>query len=110
MVAGKGELPRLDRLADDRAYFTDADGVRWRVHDCCFGTPLAKPGHRKRLALEAPATNTRYFVNGKGDQRAYTLKRSESRRLTLEICARQFAESGYCWDGPLYQGPTSPTA
>jgi len=73
---------RLDRLPNDRAYFTDSDGVRWRVHDCCFGTPLAKPGHRKRLPLETPGTNTRYLVNDKGDQRAYTLKRSESvRRL-----------------------------
>jgi len=103
-------VSQLERLANDRAYFTDSDGVRWRVHDCCFGTPLAKPGHRERLPLEAPATNTRYFVNEKGDQRAYTLKRSESRRLTLEICARQFAESGYRWKGPLYQGPTRPTA
>lgn len=109
MVAGKAETPRLDPRANDRASFTDLEGVRWRVHDCCFGTPLAKSGHRKRLPLEAPATNTRYFVNEKGEQRAYTLKRSESRRLTLEICARQFAEAGYCRNGPPYQGPTTPT-
>jgi hypothetical protein len=98
----------LERPATDRAYFTDSDGVRWRVHDCCFGAPLAKPGHRKRLPLEAPGTNTRYFVNEKGDQHAYALKRCESRRLTVDTCARQFAESGYCSNGPLYQGPTSP--
>jgi len=76
------------------------DGVRWGVHDCCFGRPLAKPGNRKRLPLEARGTNTRYFVNAAGEQRAYTLTRKESRRLTADACARQFAKSDYCWKGP----------
>lgn len=101
--------PTIGRTADERAYFTDSNGVRWRVHDCCFGQPLAKPGHRKRLPLESPATNTRNFVNEAGDWRAYTLKRNESRRLTVDDCARQFTESGYCWKGPLPQPPTRPT-
>lgn len=100
---------RLTSPADDRAYFADSAGVRSRVHDCAFGPPLAKPGHRKRLPLEAPGTNTRYFVNAAGDQRAYTLKRGESTRLTADECARQFAESGYCRSGPPYVGPTRPT-
>jgi len=93
----------------EKRYFIDADGVRWRIHDCAFGPPLAKPHHRKRLPLEAPGTNTRYFVNAAGDERAYTFKRSESRRLTPEDCARQFAASGYRHKGPPYSGPTHPT-
>jgi len=87
----------------------EASGVRWRVHDCCFGAPLAQPGYRKRLPLEAPGTNTRYFVNEAGEQRAYTFKRSELRRLTLDECARQFTESGYCWKGPHRPPPTHPS-
>lgn len=100
---------RLERSANDRAYFTDSAGVTWRVHDCCFGPPFAKPGHRKRLPLEAPGTNTRYFVNAVGDQRAYTFKRTESRRLTLDDCTRQFEESGYLHTGPRFSGPTRPS-
>jgi len=102
--------PYLERLAQDRAYFVDADGVRWRVHDRAFGPPLAKPGQRKRLPLEAPGMNTRYFVNAAGDRRAYTLRRDESRRLTVDDCARQFAESGYCWQRPPFSPPTRPTS
>jgi len=101
--------PYLEQPSEDRAYFVDSDGVRWRVHDCAFGPPLAKPHRRKRLPLEAPGVNTRYFVNAAGDERAYALKRGESRRLTPDDCVRQFAESGYCRKGPPYSGPTSPT-
>lgn len=101
--------PHLKRLGNDYAYFTDAAGVRWRVHDCCDGQQLARPGHRKRLPLEAPGVNTRYFVNGAGDRRAYAFKRAESRRLTLDECARQFVESGYLKAGPPYIPPTRPT-
>ena len=101
--------PSLEKVAADHAYFTDSAGVRWRVHDCCFGRPLARPGHRKRLPLEAPGVNTRYFVNAAGDRRAYTFKRAESRRLTLDECARQFAESGYLKAGPPCVPPTHPT-
>ena len=88
--------PRLERIDADRAYFADSTGERWRVHDRAFGPPLARPGYRRRLPLEAPGTNTRYFVNAKGDRRAYTFTSGESRRLTLDDCARQFLESGYC--------------
>ena len=101
--------PRLERLDHDLAYFTDSAGERWRVYDPPFGPPLARPGYRRVLPLEAPSTNTRYFVNVKGDQRAYTFTHGESRRLTLAECARQLAESGYCWKGPQYSGPTQPT-
>lgn len=101
--------PTIERTDNDRAYFTDSNGVCWRVHDCCFGHPLAKGGHRKRLALEAPVANTRYFVNEAGDRRAYSFTRGESRRLTLDDCARQFAEAGYCWNGPRNPPPKRPT-
>jgi len=57
-----------------------------------------------------PARIQRYFVNAAGDERAYTFKRNESRRLTKDDCSRQFAEPGYCWDGPPFQGPTRPAA
>lgn len=101
-------MSQLERPSEGITYFVASDGVRWRVHDCYFGAPLATPGHRRRLALEAPSTNTRYFVNAAGEQRAYTFKRSESRRLTLDACARQLAESGYCWKGPHNPPPTHP--
>jgi len=101
--------PRLERLAADRADFTDSTGECWRVHDRAFGPPLARPGYRRRLALESQGTNTRYFVNAKGERRAYSFKRTESRRLTLDDCARQFSESGYCWKGPPFIPPTHPT-
>lgn len=102
--------PTFERPSNDLAYFVDSAGVRWRLHDCAFGPPLAKPHHRKRLPLEAPGTNTRYFVSANGDERAYTLARGETRRLTPDDCARQFAESGYCWKGRSpYVGPTRAT-
>ena len=100
---------RLERPAEDVAYLVAEDGTRWRVHDCCFGRPLAPPGYRMRLRLEAPSSNTRYFVSATGDQRAYIFKRSESHRLTVDECARQFAESGYCWKGPHNPPPAHPT-
>lgn len=90
---------RIERQGE-KVYYVDADGSRWRVHDCCFGPPLAPPGYRIRLSLEAPGTNTRYFVNAATERRAYTFKRWESRRLTVDDRARQFAKSGYCWKGP----------
>jgi len=96
--------PRLDRPSDDRAYLIDADGVRWRIHDCAFEPQFAEPHHRKRLPFEAPGMNTRYFVNAAGARRAYTLKHDESRRLTLDDCARQFAEAGYCRRGASISG------
>lgn len=102
------QLPRIER-EDQTCYFVDAQGVRWRVHDCCFGPPFARPGHRKRLPLEAPGTNTRYFINAEGDERAYTLTWGESRRLTPADCTRQFAESGYCWKETHDRPPTHPS-
>jgi len=70
------------------------------VHACRFG----RRG-RKLLPLEARSVNTRYFVNAAGDRRAYTFKRAESRRLTLEDSARQVAEAAYCCKGPPFFPP-----
>lgn len=68
MISPIEHLPQLDHPAEDTAYLTDATGVRWRVHElAAYGAPLARPFHRKRLPLQAPSANTRYFVNAQGD-------------------------------------------
>jgi len=100
---------RLSEIARDRlAGGADEGAVGGGEHPAAGDAKLSVP-RRKPLPLEAPGVNTRYFVNAAGDERAYALKRGESRRLTPDDCVRQFAESGYCRKGPPYSGPTSPT-
>lgn len=79
---------------DDALYFTVED-VRYRVHDACFGSPLAQPRRFKVVPLESPQANTRYFVDVYKVVRAYSFQRSESRAITEGALLQQLHASGF---------------
>jgi hypothetical protein len=76
-------------------YVTDGEGVRWRVHDVAFGLPHAPPGKRRRVPLESPRANYRWFVSAEGVERCHGFERGESRALTPANLGRQLAAAGY---------------
>ena len=90
----RAERPRLERMGN-HAYFTDRDGVRWRVHDVGFGPPHAAPGRVRRYPLESARANVRYFVNAERVIRVHQFQRGESHALTTEALARQLSAAGY---------------
>ena len=82
---------RVDQV-DDRAYFTDATGLKWRVHDVAFETPYALPYHYHRFAAGDGRAKSRAFVSAKSSRRSFTFVRAESRELSASQCA--LARSG----------------
>jgi hypothetical protein len=81
--------PLLER-AGDIAYFTDADGARYRVHDVYYHE------HKKHLVpLQNLGANTRYFVGEGRETRVYPFKKLESRVLTPECLAQQLSGVGF---------------
>jgi len=74
----------------DAAYFTDATGEKWRVHDVTFAA-----GRFTRVVLEAPTATSRIFVSASGMKRSHTFTRGESHGLAVEQLARQLAGAGY---------------
>jgi hypothetical protein len=89
-------------------YF-DVDGTRYRVHDACFGPPLAAPGRFKVVPLESPQANTRYFVDVFEVVRAYSFRRTESRAITEAALIQQLHASGFTGTSRRTQGVRRPT-
>lgn len=87
-------------------YFADADGVEWRVHDCAFGPPLARPHHRRAVPIGDARANSRYFVSIDGVVRCMPLKPKESRATDDETLVRQFAASGFVAQSPSASPPS----
>jgi hypothetical protein len=87
-------VPALEHTRD-RAYFTDRDGVRWRLYDVSFGPPHAPRGKWRRYELTSPRATYRRFVSADGVERCYPFRRDESRSLTVEAVARQLASAEY---------------
>jgi hypothetical protein len=79
----------------ERAYFTDADGTRYRVHDVAFGPPLVAPGKRRTILLESLDANHRYFVSASGVARAYHFTKKEDRTLSVERFPQQLNGAGF---------------
>lgn len=86
--------PALEQL-EDRAYFTDAAGVKWRVHDVAFGRPHAKPYHYRRFSIGDARATSRIFVGAGGMRRSYAFKKGESRELEGDRCEEQLAQAGF---------------
>ena len=78
----------------DKAYFADADGVRWRVYDVGFGPPHAPPFKQRVYELGSSRATDRIFVPKDGDRRSYHFTRGDSRDLTAETLATQLAAAG----------------
>lgn len=76
-------------------YFTDSDSTLLRVHDACFGPPLAAPGQHRVVLLGDPRANTRYFVSEARVVRFAHLKRFDSRATDAETLARHFSAAGF---------------
>ena len=91
-------VPILHEQADDRAYFTDASGEKWRVHDVSFGSPYAKPHHYHRFACGDRRATSRVFVAARGARRSYSFGRGEARELSAERCEQQLARADYLSD------------
>jgi hypothetical protein len=58
----------IERTIDERVYFTDASGTRWRVHDVSYGSPHALPYHYKRFTVGDPRATSRMFVSAAGNR------------------------------------------
>lgn len=71
-------------------YFLAADSARWRVHDAHFTC-----GRPHRVPLGDARANTRYFVNGTGERRAYTFADQASRALSVQVLAEHFMNREY---------------
>ena len=84
--------PALEHT-EDRVYFTDRDGVRWRVYDVCFGPPHCARGRRRGMRPPDPRANYRWFVSADRIERC--LKLEGERAVTVEVLARQFSQSSY---------------
>ncbi len=84
--------PSLEHTGES-AYFTDRDGVRWRVYDVCFGPPHCARGRRKGARPPDPRANYRWFVSADGTERCVKLE--GERPVTAEVLARQLAQSSY---------------
>ena len=85
-------------------YVTDADGVRWRVHDVWFASPHHPPGEWSVHAPPDPAASFRAFVadrpgaGGQREARAYRWADGESRTdLADGTLRRQLREAAW-WD------------
>ena len=77
----------------DRVYFTDQDGVRWRVYDVCFGPPHCARGRRQGTRPPDLRANYRWFVAADGTERC--LKLEGEREVSVEVLARQLSQSSY---------------
>lgn len=72
-------------------YFTDADGVKWRVYDCVL---VRGKGTLRRGRADERATH-RVFVAANGVKRSYRFTRGETHRLTVTLLAVQLRQAGY---------------
>ena len=97
----------LDRRGE-ALYVTDREGVRWHVHDVAFGPPDAAPGRRRRVPLESPRANYRWFVSAEGVERCHRFQRGESRTPTASNLARQLAAAGFTGRVPFDPARRSP--
>lgn len=81
--------PHLDYI-DGKLYLTDAEGVRWRVHDAHFRDhkPIPRP-------LGYPTAQDRWFVTVDGTRRLYAFKKQDDHSLQLETLLRQHSSSGW---------------
>jgi hypothetical protein len=71
-------VARVERDGD-AAYFTDAAGECYRVHNVLYRE------HKKHLVpIESPRANHRYFVSQTGIARAYRFAKLESRVMDPE--------------------------
>ena len=77
----------------DRVYFTDQDGVRWRVYDVCFGPPHCARGKRRGYKPPEPCANYRWFVAADGTERCVKLQGEHA--VTAEVLARRISQSSY---------------
>lgn len=69
------------------AFYTSADGTRWRIYDCVF-----RDGRLDRVYLEADATTHRVFADGETGRRLVHRRRKyEVFKLSPETCERQLA-------------------
>ena len=89
-----GGGPVLER-AGDRAYFTDRDGVRWRIYDVGFGPPHAARGRWRSYPLTSASATYRRFVSADRLERCYAFGKDELRALSTEVLARQLAGAEY---------------
>jgi hypothetical protein len=80
---------------DDRTYFTDADGRRWRVYDVAFGPPHAEPHHYRKFGIGDRRAVNRIFVSATSERRSYAFEKREPRDISAELCTRQLAQAGY---------------
>lgn len=88
----------------DRAYFTDAAGDCYRVHDVFYHE------HKKHIvSLESARANHRYFVGESGIARAYRFAKAESHALTTELLTVQLSGAGFIATTPRDRGALRPT-
>lgn len=90
-VTGNGILERDGEVV----YFTSSAGERFRVYDVAFGPPLCRPHYRRRLPLEDPRANHRWFVPEFGVPRVYRFARDEPRELAVERLSQQLRGAGF---------------
>jgi hypothetical protein len=100
-------VTHLNERADEALYLTEG-GTRYRVHDACFGPPLAQPGRYKVVPLGSPQANTRYFVDAIKVVRAYPFKRNESRTITEAALLQQLHGSGFVGQTAKHEGARRP--
>jgi hypothetical protein len=101
-------IPTVERTSDC-AYFVDADGVRYRVHDVAFGPQLAAPGKKCAMPLESIDANHRYFITADGLARAYRFTKKEARTLSADRLQQQLNGAGFVSALPRSIGALKPT-
>jgi hypothetical protein len=86
----------------DPLYYTDSDGVRWRVYDACYGPPLAPRNVRRVVPLGDARANTRSFVSAGGVLRCAPRKRTEPHATDGTTLARLFSAAGFVAQSPSH--------
>jgi hypothetical protein len=77
-------------------YWTDSEGIRWRIYDTTFSNRK----HHISPIGDATATS-RVFVQQSKQKRSYTFKPSDSRLLDNHALARQLRDAAYLPDKPF---------
>lgn len=89
---------------DGKLYVTDADGVRWRVHDADFRDNKPIP-----LPLGFPTAQDRWFVAADGTRRLYAFKKQDDHSLQLLTLVRRLSISGWVSRERFDSGSVRPT-
>jgi hypothetical protein len=79
------------------AFYTSADGTRWRIYDCVF-----REGTLERVYLEADLATHRVFADGETGRRLVHRRRKyEVFKLSPETCERQLASARVFGQDPI---------